>query len=214
MEAIAVATAVHALSMGIGMSISQAFFPAATAAAAFAMMVLYGPSRRALAWRLTVASLLFTLVLGLAVGPREYLYESLGAYYLFVVVVATFSGFHGAGEATSMCMFGVLLAAVASVDSTLAIWFRWLAAAASVGASLSCLFRIVTGRARPVVSLLRASGGPFDIELAVARTLSLPLLLTVVYSQSTEHHSLNAGEVLSAVLVAVSATATSWSSPG
>lgn len=214
MEAIAVATAAHGLAMGVGMSISQAFFPAATAAAAFAIMVFYGEAQRKIARQLTIASLIFVLVLGLAVGPRQYLYESIGALYLFVVVLSTYSGFHSAGEATSGCMFGVLLAAVASVDSDLAIGFRWLAAAASVGASVSCLFRLARGHAKPVLSRLVPSGGPFDVELAIARTLGLPLLLTVVYSQSTEHHSLNAGEALAALLVAISATSANWKPPG
>jgi hypothetical protein len=212
MEAVAAATAVHSLGMGVGMSVSEAFFPAATSTAAVVAVAVYGESRRALAWNLTVASMLFVLVLGLAVGPREYLYESLGAYYLFLVTVATFSGFHNAGEATSGCMLGALLAAVASVDSTLGSWFRWLAAAAAVLASVSCLVRLATGRASPTLKFV-PTGGPFDVELAVARVLGMPLLLAVVYSQSTEKHALNAGEALAALLVAIATTTPSWTGP-
>jgi hypothetical protein len=209
MEAIAAATVVHSLGLAAGMSVMEAFFPAVTATAAFVAMAVYGEKRRAVAWQLTVASMLFVIVLGLAVGPRKYLYESVGAYYLFLVTVATFSGFHDAGEATSGCMFGALLAAVASTDSNTALWFRWLAAAAAVLASVSCVIRLASGRTTPVLTNM-PTGGPLDIELAIARVFVLPLLLAVVYSQSTEKHALNAGEVVAALLVATATTSPRW----
>lgn len=212
MEAIAAATAVHALAMGVGMSVPEAFFPASTSTAALVAVAVYGKDRRSLAWNLIVASMLFVLILGLAVGPREYLYESVGAYYLFVVTVATFSGFHDAGEATSGCMFNALIAAVASADSNLGVGFRWLAAVAAVVASLSCVVRLANGQAKPLRKFA-STGGPFDIELAVARVLGMPLLLAIVYSQSTEKHSLNAGEALAALMVAMAATMPSWEAP-
>lgn len=210
MEAIAAATAVHSISMGMGMGIAQAFFPAATSTASFVAMTRLGRDRREMAWNLTVASLLFSVVLGLAVGPREWLYESIGAFYLFVIVISTFSAYHNAGEATSGCMYGILIATAASTNSGLALGFRWLAAVAAIGTSLSCTIRIMRGRVKSDAKSLLPSGGPFDIELAVARVLLFPLMLTVVYSQSTERHSLNAGEVLAAILVVLSVILPQW----
>lgn len=214
METIAAAVALHSLAMGMGMSIPQAFFPAGTATAAFVAMVADYRGRktefRPIATKITIASLLFVLVLGLAVGPREWLYESMGAFYLIVLVVCTFSGRNDAGEAISGCMLSVVLAAAASADSTAAIGFRWAAAAGAIAASLSCIVRIFRGTARPANLALATTGGPFDIELAVARMLALPLLLTVVYSQSTERHALNAGEAVAALIVAVAVISAKW----
>lgn len=222
MEALAASVALHSVVMGAGMNITQAFFPAATAAAAFVALMLRRNENsdqfvvggmqfsgiRLIAWKLTVASLIFSVVLGIAVGPREWLYESVGAFYLFVMVVSTFSAGHTPGEATSACMIGLVLAAATSVDSDLATGFRWLAAVSAVATSISCMYRDALGYAidRPK----RAFGGKFDIELVVARTLLLPLMLTVAYSQSTDRHSLNAGEVIAALIVVLAATGARW----
>lgn len=223
MEAVALAVSLHSLALGAGMNVTQAFVPAATSAAAFAALALLPhkeggfragsdpiTGRRLIAWKLTVASLIFIVVLGIAVGPREWLYESVGAFYLFILVISTFSATHSPGEATSACMIGLVLAAAASIDSDLVLGFRWLTAASAIGTSISCMYRDALGHATSKPG--KAFGGKFDIELVVSRTLLLPLMLTVAYSQSTDRHSLDAGEVVAALIVILAATGAEWGS--
>lgn len=220
MEALSAAVTLHSLAMGVGMNIPQAFVPAATSSAAFVGLVLYGKSSKpdrasritTSAWRLTVVSLVFSVVLGVAVGPRKWLYESVGAFYAFLLVISTFSARHDPGEAVSSCMIGFVLAASASIDGDVALGFRWLAAAASVLTSVSCMYREAFGYAQSRPN--RAFGGKFDIELVVARTLVMPLILAVAYSQSTDSHSLTAGEVVAGLIVILAATGADWETQG